>query len=180
MDRFKWDNHTCEQIDWKIFGWAYKARIKKNFGWTNKYHLKQLPTGKRMQKRGGFDDERCCSCGALLETDDHLFQCPKRPQFQREILALIEETKPKLAPHLFHILYTGVKEYICKYKTDPDDEEPIIQHTPQFERVQSKFRIMEDEAVTSRKRKRPIESIVTENTIEPLFHVKRSLDGIIY
>ena len=56
-NRFDWDGTTCKRIDWEIFGCAYKARIKKKFGWTNKYHLKQLPTGERMQKRGGFDDK---------------------------------------------------------------------------------------------------------------------------
>ena len=118
-------------------------------------HLKQLPTGERMQKRGGFDDERCYSCGASIETDDHLFQCPKRPQFRRGILALIEETKPKLAPHLYQTLYMGVKEYICKYESNSDEEEPNNNRTAQFERIQSRFRIMEDnEAVTSGKRER--------------------------
>ena len=136
-NRFDWDDITCERIDWEIFVWVYKARVKKKFGWTNKYHLKQLPTGERMQKRGGLDDERCCSCGASLETDDHLFQCPKRPQFQREILALIEEMKPKLAPHLFQILYTGIRKYICKYDDIAADKGPNIKSTKQFERIQS-------------------------------------------
>ena len=45
MDRFKLDDHTCEQTDWELFGWAYRARIKMKFEWTNKYRLKHLPTG---------------------------------------------------------------------------------------------------------------------------------------
>ena len=115
MKRFEWDEYTCKQIDWELFGWAYKNRIKMKFEWTNKNHLKNLPTGDRMKRRGGLEDERCCSCGALLETDDHLFQCPKRPQFQRRILALIDEMKAKIAPGLHRILYDGIKSYICKY-----------------------------------------------------------------
>ena len=108
-----------------------------------------------MQKRGGFDAERCCSCGASIETNDHLYQYPKQPQFQREILALIEEFQLKLAPHLFQTLYKGVKQYICKYENNPDDEGPNIESTIQFESIQSKFRIVEEyEAATSRKRKR--------------------------
>ena len=74
MDRFKRDNNTCEQFDWEIFRWAYKTRIKKKFEWTNKYYLKHLPTGEQMQKHGGLEDEQCCSCGAPIETDDHLLQ----------------------------------------------------------------------------------------------------------
>ena len=65
-----------------------------------------------MQKRGGYEDERCCSCGAPLETSDHLFQCPKRPQFKRRILAAITEMQTKLCPSLYYILYNGVAEYI--------------------------------------------------------------------
>ena len=83
MDRFNQDDNTCEQIDWEIFGWVYKARIKKKFRWINIYYLKQLSTKERMQKHGGLEDERCCSYRASIETDDHLFQCPKQPQFQR-------------------------------------------------------------------------------------------------
>ena len=161
MERFKWTTYTCRAIDWEVFGWAYKQRIKKKFGWSNKYHLKRLPTGDRMKRRGELDDERCCSCGAPLETDDHLFQCPKRPQFQRRILAAINETKPKMAPFLYRILYDGVKRYICKYenRNDNDDiksnnksnekhemDEDVHDNnrTVKFKQVQSKFRITED------------------------------------
>ena len=74
--------------------------------------MQKLPTGERMQKRGGHEDKRCCSCGAPLETDDHLFQCPKRPQFKRRILAAITEMQSKLCPDLYYILYIGVANYI--------------------------------------------------------------------
>lgn len=115
-----------------------------------------------MKQRGEVDDERCCSCGAPLETDDHLFQCPKRPQFQRRILALINESKPKLAPFLHQTLYDGVKQYICKYtnsnkndddktntnniaKTKKDEDAPDNISSVNFKRVQSKFCITDDE-----------------------------------
>ena len=62
--------------------------------------MKHLPTGDRMKRRGELDDERCCSCGAPLETDDHLFQCPKRRQFQRSILAVIDEISIELIAHI--------------------------------------------------------------------------------
>ena len=87
-----------------------------------KYHLKNLPTGDRIKRRGGQDDERCCSCGAPLETDDHLFQCSRRPQLQRRILALIDESKPKMAPFLYRILYDEIKQYICKYRNPNDND----------------------------------------------------------
>ena len=56
---------------------------------------------------------------------------------------------------MFQTLYTGVKEYLFKYKDNPANEGPNIKSTTQFERIQSKFCIMEEyEAVTSRKLKR--------------------------
>ena len=106
--RFKWSHRLCRNIDWTIFGVAYQKRCKKNFWWTNKFHLRNLPTGERMKKRGSCDDERCCSCGAPLETDDHLFQCPKQPQFKRRILAAIDKIKPKIDDRLYYTLYRGI------------------------------------------------------------------------
>ena len=52
--RFNWNTRLCQKIDWAIFSSAYKNRIKKNFWWANKFHLRKLPTGERMQKRGGM------------------------------------------------------------------------------------------------------------------------------
>ena len=114
-----------------------------------------------MKRQGELHDERCCSYGAPLETDDHLFQCPKRPQFQRIILALIDELKPKIAPFLHQTLYDGIRQYICKYensnendndksntnsteKPEKDEDAPNSDRTVNFEQVQSKFRITDD------------------------------------
>ena len=110
--RFEWSKSIGRNIEWNVFSAAFKNRLKKNFTFSHKFHMKKLPTGERMQKRGGHEDERCCSCGAPLETDDHLFQCPKRPQFKSRILAAITEMQPKLCPSLYYILYNGVAKYI--------------------------------------------------------------------
>ena len=44
--RFGWSLETMINIDWNIFSYAYLKRIKKKLGWTNKFHVKKLPTGK--------------------------------------------------------------------------------------------------------------------------------------
>ena len=120
--RFNWNTRLCQKIDWAIFSSAYKNRIKKNFWWANKFHLQKLPPGERMQKRGGCEDERCCSCGASLETDDHLFQCPSRPQFKRRLLATINDMKSKIDPGLYFVLYDGVANYINNHeKSSPNN-----------------------------------------------------------
>ena len=127
--RFEWSKRTCENIEWAIFGAAYKKRIKKNFWWTHKFHLRKLPTRERMQKRGGCDDERCCSCGASLETDDHLLQCPNRPQFKRRILASIANMRTRLDLNLYFILYNGIANYInntSSLSDSDDDSQPNL------------------------------------------------------
>ena len=82
-----------------------------------------------MQKQGGCDDERCCSCGASLETDDHLFQCPNRPQFKGRILASIDNSRKKLDPNLYFILYNGIANYInntSSLSDSDDDSQPKL------------------------------------------------------
>ena len=78
--------------------------------------------------------------------------------------------KPKLAPHLFQILYTGIRKYICKYEDIAADEGPNIKSTKQFERIQSKYRIMEEnEAAMSRKRKKSQRLNEPKYEMTPLF-----------
>ena len=63
-------------------------------------------------KRGGCEGERCLSCVASLETNDYLFQCSKRPQFKRRILALIDNMKTKIDSGLYFVLYHGIADYM--------------------------------------------------------------------
>ena len=77
LERFKWSKSTHRNIEWDTFSAAFKNRVNKKYTFSQKFNMRKLPTGERMQNRGGHEDERCCSCQAPLETDDHLFQCPK-------------------------------------------------------------------------------------------------------
>ena len=74
--------------------------------------MRHLPTGARMQKRGGLEDERCCSCGASIECDDHLFQCNARPQYKRKLFRLINNMDQSLDPKLREILQMGLRDYM--------------------------------------------------------------------
>ena len=67
-----------------------------------------------MRQQGGLEDERCCTCGAELETGDHLFQCPKRLQFRRRLLAAFDDVQSKIDPCLYYIMYNGISNYITK------------------------------------------------------------------
>ena len=74
--RFEWTSDIFETIDWEIFSPVYNRQAKQGLQFANKYGIKNLPTGERMRRRCGNEDERCCSYGQRIETDDHLFNVP--------------------------------------------------------------------------------------------------------
>ena len=76
--RFGWTNTEYGKIDWSIFTPVYRRAQNKHRKWANKFCMRKLPVGLQMHARESKYDERCCSCWAECETDDHLLQCPKR------------------------------------------------------------------------------------------------------
>ena len=74
--------------------------------------MRHLPTGARMQKREILEDERCCSCGAIIECDNHLFQCKARPQYKRKLFRIINNMDRSLDPKLQEILQMGLRDYM--------------------------------------------------------------------
>ena len=65
-----------------------------------------------MHTRESKHDERCCSCWADCETDDHLLQCPKRAPHQNETYQVIKQFEKKMDPVLLDILLNGVTKYL--------------------------------------------------------------------
>ena len=76
--RFGWTNSVYGKIDWFTFTPVYRQEQNKHRKWANKFCMRKLPVGQRMHARESKHDERCCSCWADCETDDHLLQCPHR------------------------------------------------------------------------------------------------------
>ena len=58
------------------------------------------------------DDERCCSCWADCETDDHVLQCPQRTCHRNEIYQVIKQLGKEMDPVLLDILLDGVTKYL--------------------------------------------------------------------
>ena len=112
VKRFDWHLNEFDDIDWAIFRPVYKKWVKKKIKWTHQYSTRNLPCGERLRKHGSDDPIDCKSCGCHLETDDHLFQCPRRPQFLRRIQSIIDEMRDKLDPCLYHLLKTHLTAYI--------------------------------------------------------------------
>ena len=86
--------------------------MKRKIKWTHQYSTRNLPCRERMRKHGSDDPIDCKSCGCHLETDDHLFQCPRRPQFLRRIQSIIDEVRDKLDPCLYFLLKHHLTAYI--------------------------------------------------------------------
>ena len=105
--KFDWNSNEFDDIDWDIFRPVYKKWMKKKMKWTHQYSTRNLPCGERIRKHGSDDPIDCKSCGCHLETDDHLFQCPRRPQFLRRIQSIINDVQDTLDPKLYHLLTTS-------------------------------------------------------------------------
>ena len=86
QQRFRWTNSEYRKIDWFIFAPVYRQEKNKHLQWANTFCMRKLPVGQRMHARESNHNERCCSCWADCETDDHLLQCPKRAHYRNEIL----------------------------------------------------------------------------------------------
>ena len=65
-----------------------------------------------MKKQGCTDPIECKSCGFPIKNSDHLFQCPRRPQFLRRIQSIIDDVQNTLDPKLYHLLKHHLTAYI--------------------------------------------------------------------
>ena len=52
------------------------------------------------------------SCECLIKNDNHLFQCPRQPQFLRCIQSIINDIRDTLKPKLYHLLKHHLTAYI--------------------------------------------------------------------
>ena len=65
-----------------------------------------------MQKHGGTDPIDCKSYGCHIETNDHMFQYPRRLQFLRRIQSIIDDVRDTLDPKLHNLLKHHLTAYI--------------------------------------------------------------------
>jgi hypothetical protein len=74
QDRLKWDQCTFHAVDWEVFGGIYpKMQHRRNC--LTKFYYYTLPTGEQLDCRESSYDDRCPTCHAPDESDDHLLQC---------------------------------------------------------------------------------------------------------
>ena len=91
----------------------YTDKHRTNIGnGQNKFCMKKLPVGQQIHAQELKHDERCCSCWANSETDDHLLQCPKQARYQNKIYQVIKYLGKEMDPVLLKILLDGVTKYL--------------------------------------------------------------------
>ena len=93
----------------------------------NKFCMRKLPVGERIYSRESKYKERCCSCYANCETDNHLLQCPKRKRHRNEIMQAVNCLGKEMDPRLHNILRDGINKYLkgeeqTVYKTPGKEE----------------------------------------------------------
>ena len=65
-----------------------------------------------MNKQNYNELQKCCSCGKEVETDDHLFQCAKRPGFQNKIRSALGRLKNGMCRTLYKVFEYCVLDFI--------------------------------------------------------------------
>jgi hypothetical protein len=112
--RFHWNNATIESVDWEAFSCAFRSAHKRRI-FSFKLCFWLLPTGETLQKRSSRFDPHCSACGHILETNDHMFQCPSitHRKWQSNLLSTTRKRaeKAKTDPRLTHILLAGLRSY---------------------------------------------------------------------
>ena len=65
-----------------------------------------------MNKQNYTELQKCCSCGMEVETDDHLFQCAKRPAFRNKIEKPLEKLRNGMYKTLYSVFEYCVIDFI--------------------------------------------------------------------
>ena len=135
-DRLHWDQRTYHAVDWETFGGVYpKLKQRRNF--ITKFCFFNLPTGKRLHCRNASYDDRCPTCHAPKETNEHILQCPSPAQraWRSDIIkTLLTPLAPFLDPVLQDILHEG---FLCYFRNEPLDPAPYPTRYQQLLKQQS-------------------------------------------
>ena len=97
---------------WLGYAQSTVNRQKKNLKLIKKFCLRNLQTGKYLQKIDSCEVIQCCSCGASNEDDDHLFQCKVISTFLKCIQKELKKYKNELDLKLYHLLLDDIYTYV--------------------------------------------------------------------
>ena len=129
-DRLNWDQRTFHAVDWDTFGGVFPKIKQRNF--ITKFCFYTLPTGDRLHRRDSIYNNRCPTCHAPDETDNHLLQClsPARRAWRSDLIrSLLKPIDSFLDPVLLDILREGL---LCWFRTESIDSTP---YPPRYQRL---------------------------------------------
>jgi exonuclease III len=130
-DRLNWDKRTYHAVDWETFGGVY-PKLKKRRNFITKFCFFNLPTGERLHRREASYDDRCPTCHAPEESDEHILQCPSpaRRAWRSDLIStLLKPLNTFLDPVLHDILHEGL---LCYFRNEPIDP---TQYPPRYQRL---------------------------------------------
>jgi hypothetical protein len=129
LQRLGWDHRTYQAVDWDLFGSVFpKMNKRRNF--LTKFCCYTLPTGDRLHRRTDSYDDRCPSCHAPNETDDHILQCnaPARRAWRSDLLkTLLKPLNAFVDPVLLDIFREGLLRFFGDDHLDPTIYPPRYQ-----------------------------------------------------
>jgi hypothetical protein len=79
MEKYKWDHHTCENIDWYSHGIAIKSLPCNQLRFLQRHIIDWLPVNNRLFERGRSPSNLCTLCEEGLETERHYLHCTTNP-----------------------------------------------------------------------------------------------------
>jgi hypothetical protein len=129
QQRLGWDHRTYQAVDWDLFGSVFpKMNKRRNF--LTKFCLYNLPTGDRLHRRNESYDDRCPTCHASDETDDHILQCPSpaRRAWRSDLInTLLKPIDDFVDPVLLDIIREGLLRFFRDDHLDPTPYPPRYQ-----------------------------------------------------
>jgi len=75
MQKFGWDVHQYDAIDWQANHKANSLMSQSTKQWISKFVTKFLPIGRNMLRRQHWREDYCPRCRVCVETHDHLLTC---------------------------------------------------------------------------------------------------------
>ena len=100
------------------------TKLKKRRNFITKFCFFNLPTGERLHRREASYDDRCPTCHAPEESDEHILQCPSpaRRAWRSDLIStLLKPLDMFLDPVLHDILHEGL---LCYFRNEPIDPTP--------------------------------------------------------
>jgi hypothetical protein len=111
MTRNAWTPNTFRSINWLVPGKALDTLEHSAQIFIVKLAHDHLPTRRHMRRIGRAESDKCPACLHIVETDWHIFSCPRRSLWREDFLRTLRDTLEiqHTQPDLTQILLQGIR-----------------------------------------------------------------------